>query len=267
MILQPTSTLHSQGTLSPLAPLLLALNSPISITPHRPRAHHSNSIHANSLASSYQRRQVVHSQASVLEKPPFQDVEAIRAIADIGFGHLDINADGAISHEELKTYLSRYQYTDDATRRIFQELDLDENGEVSLDELRSVLMEHCRSGDCETEFTSHELRAVQEADTIFSDIDVDFRGFISSAELDAYLLKQEYTAAALEDIFLHLARSDDGKISRQELRASFVKCVHLREAMAAVVKSLVKQKRWSPRQRERVAEKLAEVAGFSAVTA
>ena len=46
----------------------------------------------------------------------------------------------------------------------------------------------------------------------------------------------------------HIQRVWRGCICREELRAGFLKYSMLREAIVAVVTTLVKQKRWSPRQ-------------------
>ena len=79
-------------------------------------------------------------------------------------------------------------------------------------------------------------------------VDVNVDGEIELDELRTHLLKIDYTQAAADAVFDSLDVNDDGAISREELREGFLKYAMLREAMTAVVTTLVKRKSWSPMQ-------------------
>mmetsp|Transcript_22520 Transcript_22520/g.41297 ORF Transcript_22520/g.41297 Transcript_22520/m.41297 type:complete len:276 (-) Transcript_22520:85-912(-) len=242
---------QAQGTLDTLAGLLLTFGPAATFNPSSAKP--IGSMHHQRLFAG----PAVHIVAKAAEGVACQDEEAIRADAETAFRLLDLNADGSISDDEFKKYLKRYRYTDDAVSKIFEELDLNGNGEVCLDELRNGLLEYCRCGQCAPK---SENRAVAEADEMFDLVDVNKDGAISGSELHEHLLKQGYTETAVKEVFRSLDSNDDGELSREELREGFLKYAMLREAMVAVVKTIVKDKRWSLGQREREAQKKAALA-------
>ena len=85
---------------------------------------------------------------------------------------------------------------------------------------------------------------------MFDVIDLNGDGEISTAELRAHLLNGGYTEDGADAVFASLDENSDGSLSREELRSGFLKYSTLREAIIAVVTTLVKTKRWSPAQRQ-----------------
>ena len=72
-----------------------------------------------------------------------------------------------------------------------------------------------------------------------------------SAEFRAEVLKEwEETREMLKSVFDSIDEDGNGTICQEELRAGFLKFSMLREAIVAVVTTLVKQKKWSPRQQQ-----------------
>mmetsp|Transcript_151871 Transcript_151871/g.268171 ORF Transcript_151871/g.268171 Transcript_151871/m.268171 type:complete len:281 (-) Transcript_151871:265-1107(-) len=172
-----------------------------------------------------------------------QDPAALLEAAEAGFRLLDLNADGSISRDELEKYLLQYRYTGKSVAKIFEEIDSDSSGDVSLDELRESIEEYCGCGQCERE-PSYIDRINKETDTMFNLVDANGDGVISAEELRSHLVADGYTDYAADAVFQSLDSNNDKEISREELREGFLKYAIVREAVAQVVKSLVKQKRW-----------------------
>lgn len=224
-------------------------------------------------------RQAVQLRMAVDAAEPCQDEDAIKADAEMAFALLDLNGNGSVEQTEFEKYLLTYGYTPPSVVKIFSALDLDGNGEISLHELRDGLVEYCRCAACEPEFIE---QSHAEADALFDAADANDDGELSPDELRAHLLERgRYTAQAVEGIFRsidanvrRLARAplrplgrslasamltslrslcdqSDGGLSREELRTGFLQYERLRLAMVAVVTTLVKNKQWSPSQRQR----------------
>ena len=85
---------------------------------------------------------------------------------------------------------------------------------------------------------------------MFAMVDLNGDGEISTVELKRHLLSIGYTEAASDAVFNSLDTNSDGGISRQEMREGFLKFSMFREAIIAVVTTLVKTKRWSPAQQK-----------------
>lgn len=180
-----------------------------------------------------------------------QDAEALLEVAESGFRLLDLNADGSISRKEFEKYMMQYRYTEKSIAKIFEEMDSDSSGDISLEELRESIQEYCGCGQCERE-ASYVGRVNKETDDTFDRVDVNRDGIISAEELRSNLIATGYTDYAADAVFQSLDSNDDKEISREELRDGFLKYAIMREAVAQVVKSLVKQKRWgwTPSQRK-----------------
>jgi len=170
-----------------------------------------------------------------------QDEDSIRADAETAFALLDLDGNGEVSAEEFQTYLQQFRYTESAIAQIFAALDMDGCGQINLADLRDGLAEYCRCSVCETKFKEQTLA---EADMMFARVDENADGSISGAELRAHLLSHDYTEAAADAVFRSLDADSSGDISREELQSGILKYSMLREAMVAVVSTLVKNKQW-----------------------
>lgn len=174
-----------------------------------------------------------------------QDETGIRADAEAAFRLLDLDGDGEITDAELKSYLKEFNYSGSAIEKIYAALDMDGCGIIHLEDLQDGLAEYCRCSKCEATFVA-EVHA--EADGMFDLVDTDGDGTISVGEMRNHLLKNGYTEAASDAVFRSLDTDGNGTLDRVELRDGFLKYSMLREAIVAVVTTLVKQKRWSPAQ-------------------
>jgi len=194
-------------------------------------------------------RQAVQLRMAVDSAEPCQDEDAIKADAEMAFALLDLNGNGSVEQTEFEKYLLTYGYTPPSVLKIFSALDLDGNGEISLHELRDGLVEYCRCAACEPEFIE---QSHAEADALFDAADANDDDELSPDELRAHLLERgRYTGQAVEGIFRSIDANSDGGLSREELRTGFLQYERLRLAMVAVVTTLVKNKQWSPSQRQR----------------
>jgi Ca2+-binding EF-hand superfamily protein len=183
-------------------------------------------------------------RAAVLLSASASLPDEMRSDADTVFALLDLDGDGELSAEEFRVYLMQYSYTDSAVEKIFDALDLDGSGTLCIDELRETFAEY-DGGDMEPWC---EAETAAEADAMFDCVDLNDDGKISAAELHAHLLTLGYTGQAAEAVFQSFDTNNDGELSRDELVDGFVKYARLRQTIIAVVKSLVKSRRWSPSQ-------------------
>lgn len=162
-------------------------------------------------------------------------VEQIHKDADTIFSVIDNNGDGSISLEELTNHMKQAGYADDAVSKIFRKLDINNDGGVSQEEFRAGLVQYSplRSapglGDYNKEFVK-EIHA--DADYLFSSIDTDRSGTVSVDELQEHLTRgNKYSELAQANIFKMLDVNDDGEISKDELRDTFVQYSALRQAL------------------------------------
>merc|ERR1719440_527135 len=70
----------------------------------------------------------------------------------------------------------------------------------------------------------------EDADAVFSVIDVNGDGSVSMDELTSHLMKSGYNEAAVQKVFEKLDTDKDGELSKEELRAGFLQYSPLREA-------------------------------------
>ena len=174
-----------------------------------------------------------------------QDEVGIRADAEAAFRLLDLDGDGEISQSEMKSYLQQFKYTESAADKIYAALDMDSCGVVHLDDLQDGLAEYCRCSKCEPTFVE-QVHA--DADAMFEQIDINGDGEISTDELRGHLLSLQYSEVAADAVFSNLDIDGNGSLDREELRSGFLKYSMFREAIVAVVKTLVQKKLWAPSQ-------------------
>jgi len=165
------------------------------------------------------------------------EVKKIHEQADAIFSVIDLNADGAISLDELDCHLSRCGYTEEAVAGIFDALDCDGDVGISREELRKGFVQYAplRSapglGDYRAEFIE---QLGTEADTIFNTIDVNGDGLVSLAELQEHLAAAggvNYEPQAVDKIFRTLDGNADGSISQEEMRIGYVRYAAMRIAL------------------------------------
>ena len=176
-----------------------------------------------------------------VSEPLCQDEAGIRLDAEMAFKLLDLDGDREISRDELGSYLTRYRYTESAITKIFTALDLDGNGVLTTTELQDGLVDYCKCEQCEAKFYDETLA---EADAIFDQIDDNGDGEVSGAELRQHLASIGYAEPAVDAIFQSLDSDDDGVISQEELRVGFLSYAAVRQAIVAVVTTLVKKRAW-----------------------
>jgi len=172
-----------------------------------------------------------------------QDEAAVRLDAEAAFSLLDLDGDGSVSKVEFGKYLVTFGYTAAASTKIFNQLDLDQNGDICLQELRDGLDEYCSCGECEPKFVE-DVHA--EADALFDAADLNGDNAIDLEELQKVLLARgRYTEDAVACIYRSLDADGNGEIERDELREGFLNFSRLRKAMVSIVTTLVKKKAWA----------------------
>jgi len=177
---------------------------------------------------------------------PCQDEAGIRSDAEAAFRLLDLDGNGEISAAEMTSYLRQLRYSSSAADKIYAALDMDGCGVVHMEDLQDSLTEYCRCSRCETKFVE-QVHA--EADAMFAIVDTNGDGEISATELRSHLHSVGYTEVAADAVFRSLDSNSDGSLSQEELRGGFLKYSMFREAIVAVVTTLVKRREWSPAQR------------------
>ena len=145
---------------------------------------------------------------------------------DVIFGAIDINGDGSISSDELRHHLLKCGYTESAMSMIFNVLDADGNGDVSREEFQRACAQRRDAGlppfrffisrpEDLTGTRPPPIAPANEAE-IFSAIDVNGDGSISSDELRQHLLACGYMEEAVAPIFGVFDVDASGDISRAE---------------------------------------------------
>ena len=174
--------------------------------------------------------------------------EDLMADADEIFRELDLNKDGEVSHEELKSYLQETGCSPQVIRRLFTAIDSNADGAISLEEMRFAFR-HYETAALYTAFglsSSETKMAIQQAvetirseagvddtakdasplalkllaDLVFDMIDVDGSGEIDQSELRQHFfsVSKDSSAVAVDAILAALDIDSDGTISREEMR-------------------------------------------------
>ena len=160
-------------------------------------------------------------------------IAAIHADADAIFSVVDMNGDDVITFDELTAHLLDCGYSEDAVGAIFAALDEDLSGTLSRDELRAGLVRHGSLRDARGlggDYFRSAADVRDDADAVFSMIDVDGDGSITNDELRDHLRDRGYADVAVDKIFATLDVNFDGGLSQEELRAAFARYSALRFA-------------------------------------
>ena len=174
--------------------------------------------------------------AAAKQEPPQESIAEdaeIFADAVASFSAIDLDGDGQITHDELRSHLRGCGYSMSAANTIFAALDTNEDGVLTLEELADgfVRYEALREapGLGWSDADRSELDA--EADAAFAQIDTDGNGEVSIDECRSFLTAQRgYTAAAADAIFETLDLNSDGGISRVEWEDACARYSALRRA-------------------------------------
>lgn len=175
--------------------------------------------------------------------------EDLMADADEIFRELDINNDGEISNDELRSYLEGRGSSPQVIRGLFTAIDSNADGAISLEEMRFAFA-HYETAALYTVFglSSGETNtAIQQAvetirseagvdnaskdasplalkllaDLVFDMIDVDGSGEIDSSELRQHFFsvnRGDSSAVSVDAVLSALDIDSDGTISRDEMR-------------------------------------------------
>lgn len=173
--------------------------------------------------------------------------EDLLADADEVFRQLDVDNDGELSHEELRSHLTSTGCSPQVIRSLFSALDSNANGSISLEEMRFAFL-HYETTALFTAFGMSPLttdNAIQDAvtkirseagvndaspyalrllaDLVFDELDVDGSGEVDGGELYKHFrsVKMENSAVSVGAILSALDIDSNGTISREEMREGF----------------------------------------------
>jgi len=187
-------------------------------------------------------------------------------LADSIFDSIDVNDDGGISNDELRSHLQEAGYSTESIRYLFTALDKNADGVISREEMRYAFSTYEVSalynafGICDI-FQNQEINQVkydqavneirssaniddktkpemfaQLADVIFGKIDADNNGSIDREELREFFRDTESsttfrdvgnaTNVSVETIFSALDVNSDGSITKEEMRNGFQQFDH-----------------------------------------
>lgn len=157
--------------------------------------------------------------------------------ADVIFSIIDVDGSGSISYDEMIDHLGKAGYTNDVIDKIFNKLDVNNDGMISRTEFKDgiFIMTALRSAPGLGNFNSEFVAEIHEdADALFRSVDADGNGDIDQFELKSHMGRKfgsGYTEEAIERIFQLLDVDGNGTISQDELRDAFVRYSALRQAI------------------------------------
>ena len=131
---------------------------------------------------------------------------------------LDVDNSGTIDLKELSYHLSQlndgnddYSSPEDIMK-LFQKLDIDENGEISRQEFRTTILQNDATS------VTNSLTQQVSADMIFRLLDKDKNGTIDLEELMLHLSQSGYTKNQIRTLFDKMDIDQNGYISKDEFR-------------------------------------------------
>lgn len=216
------------------------------------------------------------------KRPPVVINKDYGGDVDSVFDSIDVNSDGSISYDELRTYLEGSGYSSLSMTNLFTSLDTNTDGEISREEFKIAFTKN----DIKSEKEAEEPKISKEEniltktlttddiadknsigvnsdfggnpDTIFAAIDKNSDGSISRKELSKYLKSSGFPYKSVKNLFLMLDKNGDGVITLEEMRDAFAsKAATEKQTEAAVdetmddILALIDEEILSPSKKDR----------------
>ena len=164
------------------------------------------------------------------------DDDEIAKDSDLVFTILDKDGDGGVSKEELIGHLTRAGYDAGEVSTWFEmDLDADKDGLLSREELRSAFLrtpELRTAPGLGTNLNGEIPQKIRmDATNFIAAADTGREGFITSAELEAFMAKRGFSKDSIAHVFAQLDLDGNGSLSRDEIAEVFLKYSALRLAL------------------------------------
>mmetsp|Transcript_17548 Transcript_17548/g.26586 ORF Transcript_17548/g.26586 Transcript_17548/m.26586 type:complete len:326 (+) Transcript_17548:229-1206(+) len=135
------------------------------------------------------------------------------ATLDSIFDTIDLDGSGRINFEEFSDCLSSIGYSKSVITSLYQRLRNPKNDEITRSEFHRVLQSRPIYNKI------HE----EDADLIFTLVDIDESGTIDLEELTNHLAIKGYSEEEIADLFLKMDKNQDQEICREEFRSAMLK--------------------------------------------
>ena len=181
-------------------------------------------------------------RTSVYQTLSDEQIDNIHKVADAAFNVIDRNGDESVTKEELAAHLLLARYGEPQIAALFDTVDVNNDGTVSRTELREAFVRHppLRSAPGMGTLQKSKRAAVHdEADALFTKLDIDQSGTLSIQELSTHLMAMEdesrpeswYSEKAIENIWSTLDADGNGELTRSEFRGGYVRFRAMRLAL------------------------------------
>ena len=181
-------------------------------------------------------------RTSVYQTLSDEQIDNIHKVADAAFNVIDRNGDESVTKEELAAHLLLARYGEPQIAALFDTVDVNNDGTVSRTELREAFVRHppLRSAPGMGTLSKSKRAAVHdEADALFTKLDIDQSGTLSIQELSTHLMAMEdesrpeswYSEKAIKNIWSTLDADGNGELTRSEFRGGYVRYRAMRLAL------------------------------------
>ena len=181
-------------------------------------------------------------RTSVYQTLSDEQIDNIHKVADAAFNVIDRNGDESVTKEELAAPLLLARYGEPQIAALFDTVDVNNDGTVSRTELREAFVRHppLRSAPGMGTLQKSKRAAVHdEADALFTKLDIDQSGTLSIQELSTHLMAMEdesrpeswYSEKAIKNIWSTLDADGNGELTRSEFRGGYVRFRAMRLAL------------------------------------